>query len=169
MSKLDQPLSDGAVRDALGDDARILKYSELKNYSMDELLPTVNSFFIVLLEEEKNRGHWTAMMRLKEGFYYFNSYGQMFDSDISVIPRCIRRILGEDGRQFRRLLDGRLCDYNKTKLQGETSQTCGRWCVLVITMCCFLDYSPSEFVEFVQDKAKSSNKSFDELVCQFVD
>ena len=47
MSKiLFEPLSDSKVREALGDDVKILKYSELKKYgSIDELLPTVNSFF----------------------------------------------------------------------------------------------------------------------------
>ena len=165
-----QPLSDGQVREALGEDTRILKYSELKNYgSMEELLPTLNSFFILLLEEEFNKGHWCAMMRLKEGHFYFNSYGIKYEKDVSVIPRCIRRILGEDKREFSRLLDGKPCDWNKVKLQGETSQTCGRWCVLAITMMCFLGYSPSEFIEFVQNTAKTLNKSFDEMVAQIVD
>ena len=42
MNKLDTPLSDSKVREALGDDVKILKYSELKNYgSIDELLPKI--------------------------------------------------------------------------------------------------------------------------------
>jgi hypothetical protein len=70
MNKLDVPLSDGAVRTALGADVRILKYSELKNYgSMAELLPKINNFFICLLEEDVNRGHWVAAMRLEDGFF----------------------------------------------------------------------------------------------------
>ena len=170
MNKIDQPLSDGAVREALGADTRILKYSELKNFrSMAELLPTVNSFFICLLEEEINRGHWTCMMRLKKNYFYFNSYGVKFDSDLSVIPRCIRRILDEDpARQFKRLLGGRKCEWNKTKLQGETSQTCGRYCVLAIVFLCFLGHSPTELVEFLKEKAAATGQSFDGVVCQIV-
>ena len=170
MSKIDQPLSDGAVREALGADTRILKYSELKNFrSMAELLPKPNTFFICLLEEDVNRGHWVAMMRLEDGFFYFNSYGVKFDSDLSVIPRCIRRILDEDpARQFKRLLGGRPCDWNRTKLQGETSQTCGRWCVLAIVFCCFLGYSPAELVEFVEENAKTMGKSPDVIVTTII-
>lgn len=169
MSRIMVPLSDSKVRQALGDDVKILKYSELKNYeSMNELLPSLNTFFICLLEEEMNIGHWTAMMRLKNGFNYFNSYGDRFDTDISIIPLCIRKILGEDKREFKRLLDGAECDYNKTKLQGEKSQVCGRWCILVISMCCFMGYSPEEFVAFVKEKAKILGKSCDEVVCQIV-
>jgi hypothetical protein len=169
MSKLMEPLSDSKVRQALGEDVRILKYSELKNYeTMNELLPSLNTFFICLLEEDFNRGHWTAMMRLKNCFYYFNSYGERFDSDLSVIPMCIRKILGEDKREFSRLLDGQSCDWNRVKLQGEKSMVCGRWCILVITMCCFMGYSPAEFVAFVKEKAKILGKSCDEVVCQIV-
>lgn len=169
MSKLMEPLSDVQVRSALGNDTRIIKYGELKNYSMDELLPTVNSFFICLLEEEKNRGHWVAIMRLEDGLFYFNSYGIKYDRDISVIPRCIRRILGEDpARQFARLLDGRPCEWNRVKLQGEKTQTCGRWCCFTIIFCCFLGHSPAEFIQFIQEKSKSMNKSFDEVAASFV-
>ena len=170
MNKIDHPLSDSAVREALGDDTRILKYSELKNYkTIAELLPKPNTFFICLLEEEQNRGHWTCMMRLKNYYFYFNSYGQRYDRDVSVIPRCVRKILGEDpARQFERLLGRRKCEWNKTKLQGETSQTCGRWCVLAIVFLCFLGHSPTELVEFLKEKAAATGQSFDGVVSSII-
>jgi hypothetical protein len=169
MSKIDEPLSDLKVKQALGEGTRILKYSELKNYeTMNALLPKINDFVIILLEEDVNRGHWTALMKLRDGFFYFNSYGTKYDTDISVIPMCIRKILGEDRREITRLLDGRKCEWNRTKLQGERSQVCGRWCVLAITMCVFMGYSPAEFIEFVKDKAKLLNKTYDQLVVSFV-
>jgi hypothetical protein len=169
MNKLDVPLSDSKVKEALGDGTRILKYSELKNYgSIDELLPAVNSFFICLLEEEFGRGHWVCCLRLDEGLYYFNSYGQKFDSDLSVVPRCIRRILGEDGRQFGRLFGGVNCDWNKTVLQGAKSQVCGRYVILAITMMCFMRYSPAEFIEFILAKSKKMGTSCDEVVASIV-
>ena len=170
MSKiLFEPLSDSKVREALGDDVKILKYSELKKYgSIDELLPTVNSFFICLLEEELNSGHWVCCLRLDDGLFYFNSYGQKFDADISVIPRCIRLILGEQGCQFGRLFGEKECGWNKTVLQGSASMVCGRYCILAITMMAFMGYSPAEFVEFVQNKAKTAGKSCDEIVATVV-
>jgi hypothetical protein len=170
MSKIDTPLSDGAVREALGADTRILKYSELKKYgSMAELLPKPNTFFICLLEEDVNRGHWVAMMRLKKNYFYFNSYGVKYDADLSVIPRCIRKILGQDpAREFTRLLGGRKCEWNKTKLQGETSQVCGRYCVLAIVFCCFLGHSPAELVEFLTEKAENESTTPDAVVTSII-
>ena len=85
MSKLLEPLSDSKVRQALGDATRILKYSELKNYdTINDLLPKINDFVIILLEEDVNRGHWTALMKPTSGYYYFNSYGQKLSADEST-------------------------------------------------------------------------------------
>jgi hypothetical protein len=170
MSKiLFEPLSDSKVREALGDDVKILKYSELKKYAtIDELLPKINSFFICLLEEEFGRGHWVACMRLGEGLFYFNSYGQKYDTDLSVVPRCIRKILGEEKKEFSRLFDGQKCEYNKTVLQGSKSQVCGRYCILAITMMAFMGYSPAEFIEFIQAKSKTMDKSCDEVVASII-
>ena len=169
MSTLLEPLSDSKVRQALGDATRILKYAELKNYeTINDLLPNINDFIIILLEEDHNRGHWTALMKPSSGYFYFNSYGQKYDTDISVIPMCIRKILGEDRREITRLLDGHPCDWNRTKLQGDKSQVCGRYCVLAITMLCFMGFTPADFIEFVQNKSKILNKTYDQLVVSFV-
>jgi len=171
MSKkiLYEPLSDAKVKAALGTNTRILKYSELKNYeTINELLPNINDFIILLLEEDINQGHWTCMMKLKDGFYYFNSYGKKYDADISVIPMCVRKILGQDRKEVTRLLDGKNCSWNKTILQGDKSQVCGRWCVLCITMCCMMGYSPADFIEFIKDKSVELGKSYDVLVAGLV-
>jgi len=163
------PLSDGMVRSCLGQNTKIIKFSELKQYNnMSDIIPNINDFFICLLEEEMNSGHWTCCLHLKDGYYYFNSYGKKYDADISVIPMCIRRILFEDKREFNRLLDGAKCDYNKTKYQGNKSQVCGRYCVLAITMMCMMGYSPEDFGKFLVDKKKELGVSFDELVAKCV-
>lgn len=168
MSKLMIPLSDSKVREAIGPETKIIKYSELKNYeSINELLPTVNSFFIVLLEDQPNSGHWCAVMRLPSSLYYFNPYGEKYDADLSVIPKCVLKILGQDRREFARLFDGKTCEWNKIKLQGPKSMVCGRWCVLAITMMCMMKYSPSEFIEFVKDKGQLFG-NYDKMVATFV-
>jgi hypothetical protein len=169
MSKLMIPLSDAKVKAALGPDAKILKYSELKGYeSIDDLLPNINDFVINLLEDRENSGHWTCLSKLPDGsYYYFNSYGQKYDTDMSVIPMCIRKILGEDKREITRLLEGRPCGYNKLKLQGATSQCCGRWVVLFLTMTTKMGYSSEEFFQFVKEKSVLF-KNYDDLVTKFV-
>ena len=162
------PLSDGMVRQCLGLNTKIIKYSELKQYNtMSDIIPNINDFFICLLEEEMNSGHWTCCMNLKEGYYYFNSYGKKYDVDISVIPMCIRKILNESKPEFKRLLGDLDMDYNKTNFQGSKSMVCGRYCCLVITYCCMLGYSANDFNEFLVDKKKELKmKSYDEVVAK---
>lgn len=162
-----QPLSEDQVKSALGPDTRILKYGDLRNYeTIDDLLPNDNDFVIILLEEEQNRGHWTCLMKPRGKYYYFNSYGCKFDDDLSVIPRCIRRILGEDRKEITRMLDGKTCGYNKHKFQADKTQVCGRYCVLACTMICKMMYSPEDFEDFLLDKKKDS--CVDQLVASWV-
>jgi len=155
---------------ALGPDTKILKYSELKQYnSVTDLLPKINSFVILLLEDDFNHGHWTCLIRYGENsYYYFNSYGQKYDTDLSVIPMCIRKILGEDRREITRLLGDHDCAWNRIKFQGEKSQVCGRYCILACSMICMMGFSPTDFENFLKKQQKNSKKSYDHLVAGFV-
>lgn len=162
------PLSDAKVREALGEATKIVKYSELKNYeTIRELLPSVGSFCIVLLEDDFNTGHWCAIMRTKDGIFYYNSYGKKYDSDLNVIPMCIKKILGQDKKEIARLLDGEMCSWNKIKMQGDKSQVCGRFCILVITLICFMGYSSTDAINFMMEK-KDLFGSYDKMVASLV-
>jgi hypothetical protein len=162
------PLSDIKVKQALGPGTKILKYSELKNYeTIHEILPSVGSFCILLLEDDFNSGHWCAIMKTKDGIFYYNSYGKKYDTDLAVIPMCIRKILGEDKKEIGRLLDGEMCTWNKIKMQGERSQVCGRFCILVITMVCMMNYSPADCMDFLTEK-KDLFGGYDRMVATFV-
>ena len=168
MSKIMIPLSDNLVKQALGPDTRILKYSELQGYdTIGELLPHINDFVILLLQDQPNSGHWTCLAKLHSGYYYFNSYSGKWDSDMSVIPRCVMKILGQDHREISRLLDGHPCGFSKVKLQGASSQVCGRWCVLFLTMTTKMGYSPEEFFDFIATHSKMF-KNNDDMVAKFV-
>jgi hypothetical protein len=55
------PLTDDDLERFLGKGAKdnVIKYSELGNYSdLEELLSHDKSYKIILIEYEKNKGHW---------------------------------------------------------------------------------------------------------------
>ena len=53
LKLVNKALSDADLRTILGDDLKIIKYSELDNYSdLDELLPNELDYCIVLYEEK---------------------------------------------------------------------------------------------------------------------
>jgi hypothetical protein len=165
--KLMSPLSNHQLYAMVGcgeDD--VIAYSKLRGFeSIDELLPTDKSFKILLLEESRNRGHFTCLYRQDDLICYMNSYGDKPDRDLNCIPRMIRRMLGEDRAEIQRLCEGKTIWYNEKKLQGDKTQTCGRWCVAFIE-CLKMGHTPDQFLELiVAHKKKTDYKTFDEVVC----
>ena len=66
-----EALSDSDIRTILGADTKILKYSELAGVgSLDELLPRLVDYCIILYEESLNRGHWVALLKCNDMFEY---------------------------------------------------------------------------------------------------
>ena len=55
---INKALSDADLQRILGDDAKIIKYSELSHLNdLDELLPKDKDYCVVLYEERLDRGH----------------------------------------------------------------------------------------------------------------
>jgi hypothetical protein len=169
---LSTPLSNLDFESYLGipqDD--IISYSELKKFNtIDDLLPEDKSFKIILLEWDRNKGHFVGIMRDGDKYEYFNSLGYKYDKDLFFIDRMVRRMLGQDTAEITRLLGGKTAQWNKTKLQSKNPkiQTCGRWVVFRINLM-RMGYSLPEFVEYIkQQKKERGLKNYDEVVCSFI-
>ena len=66
----------------------IICYSELKKFkTITDLLPTDKSFKIILLEWDKNKGHFVGIMRDNDKYEYFNSLGYKYDADLFFIDK----------------------------------------------------------------------------------
>ena len=69
-ARLEYPLTDSDIETYLGKKVNIINFSELKNYNhIDELLPDDKSYVIILIEQDKNTGHWIALMRYDQMSY----------------------------------------------------------------------------------------------------
>lgn len=167
QEKLMTPLTNQELCSMVGcSDADIIPYSKLSSFkSIQELLPQDKSFKILLLEEAPQRGHWVVLYRQEDLIVYFNSYGERPDRDMNCIPRCVRKMLGEDQPLIQRLCEGLTIWYNDRKLQGRNSQTCGRYCVFAIeTM--KMGYSPDQVLELLsKHKERTGYDSYDEVIC----
>ena len=119
---MQKPLSDHELRRLLPN-VPVIKYSDLAEMNY---LPEV---CVILLEWKAGLGHWVCLWHRNGHANYFNSLGERYDSDLSCLARSARVILGEEGDEITRLLNGARCEWNKTKYQTDTSQTCGRHCV----------------------------------------
>jgi hypothetical protein len=166
--KLDTPLSKEQLIHMIGcKDEDIIPYSNLRNYdTIDELLPKDKDFKILLLEEEKYRGHWVTLLRDNNIICYFNPYGNKPDRDMDCIPRIVRKMLGQDRPEITRLCRDYDIWYSDHKFQGPNSQVCGRYAVYFIEMVCKMNYTPDQAVDKLI-KAKESmkqHKTYDELI-----
>ena len=167
---MDTPLSDTDLSRYGFDKNKILKYSQLKEYrTIDEILPKDSDYVILLLENEPNSGHWCCICKHRGAYTYFNSFGLPFDSDLSLVPRMILKILGEDRKEIKRLLNGKQMHCNQFVYQGVKSNTCGRWVVCWLNSCLNHNMSLDAFKIFIKSmKSKYKCKTYDDVVLKLV-
>ena len=163
------------IKIALGcSDNNILKYSQLAEYeSILDLLPDSFDYKIILLENQKNTGHWVCLIRMGNIIECFNSYGISIDSEFKFIPDWIERWLNQDTRYLSKLIKS-APDYitvisNKFRFQSADSHiaTCGRWVIFRVELS-KMGYGLEEFVNKVKAIKDRYDLSFDEIVLGFV-
>jgi hypothetical protein len=152
----------------------ILKYSQLSEYkSLIDLLPEQFDYRIILIESNKNSGHWVALIRQRNIIECFNSYGIMIDKEFRFIPDWIERWLGENTRYLSNLIktapDGITVISNRVRFQKDSPAiaTCGRWVVFRIEMA-RMGYSLSQFIESTQRIQEKFDVPYDELIVGWV-
>lgn len=168
---MDTPLTGQQIEEVLGKFEPML-YSKLSEYdTIEKLLPTDYSWRVILLETKAYSGHWVCLLRLPEDkYYYFNSYGDSFKKDLNLIPRMVRKILGESVNYLDILLKDKSVSWNTKKYQGKKSMVCGRYCLFVIDTICNMHRPVSEYHNLlVKTKRDLKLKSFDETIVRLTD
>ena len=153
---------------------KIIKYSQLKEYSsLIDLLPGRVDYKIILLESNKNVGHWVCVIRVEDTVECFNSYGVTIDSEFKYIPDWIERMLGESKRYLSDLIKtapkGITVVSNNVILQQDNPAiaTCSRWVIFRIEMA-KMGYNLQQFIQFIESVYSKSDLSLDELVVGWV-
>jgi len=169
---MDEPLSNFQLESALGQGTKTIVYAQLRKYNtIEELLPNVGDFQIILIRDNPKSGHWVVIERKSQDlYYYFNSFGESYNQDLYLISSSIRKILGSYDNYLNDLLKGKKVEYMRKKLQQDYSAVCGRWTILFIIMTTKLMYSMKEFINFIREKKKELQmKSYDDLVLKLTE
>lgn len=156
-------LSNFEISKALNNDAEILKYSELSEFSNIKDAFRKKKFLILLYETSENYGHWCCLfMRDRNTIEFFDSYGIMPDDELKFIRESFRI---ENGSLFPHLtfllLESNFkIEYNNHKFQRKSTNkskisTCGRW---VIVRCVLHKLTIDQFAEMFL------RKNSDELI-----
>jgi len=163
------PLTSDDLEKTIGVKAEdIILYKDLANYAtIDDLLPNNTDFKIILLEWEAGKGHWVIIYKQNNKYFYFNSYGNKYDNDLNVLSKCIKMILGQEVKQIARLLNGKECDWSRTRFQKGDAQTCGRWCVMRISML-KMGYTQQQFTKYMENLKEQYDLPYDLIVCMYI-
>lgn len=172
--------------DPMGDDdikkyfpnAKIVKYSDLKNYTdITQLLPRPKTFFYLLYERSPNVGHWTLVSRYKDNgvdtIEFFCSYGSKIDEPLTWTPIGMRVQLGEDKPYLSMLLDKSKFRtiYNPVQYQSKKSNiaTCGAYATLRAGELVRHNTTLDEFNDMISEVKKATGLNYDEIVSNLVD
>jgi len=171
---LNYSLSDSDIRSVLGDFTKIIKYADFDHYtSLNELLPQNNDFVVILIESEKNSGHWTCISRRDNVFTLFDSYGCKLSQELDFVSRSMNYLLGQTKAELENLIKNTADDcevvYNKERLQSQDSNvaSCGRWCCAYLSMF-KMGYDLEEFLKFINKRCDDTGLPPDIVVTKLI-
>ena len=171
---LEYSLSDSDIRHILGNNCKIVEYTDLSNFrNMEDLLPNDTDFVVILIESKQNSGHWTSIAKANKRITLFDSYGCKLEDELNFISKAMNRMLCQSKSEIQNLIDSVPNDYeviyNKTKLQAEKPEiaTCGRWTCGWIQMF-KMGYDLEEFLRIVEEQCKSSGLPPDVIISKWI-
>ena len=154
LDNMNYSLSDSDLKQLLGNDAKIMKYSQLSDVnSIEELLPNSAFDYVILLTETaEDSGHWHCLVRCNKNIFHFDSYGNRPDKNLLYCPKQLRRELEQKYPLLSYLLNKAEDDgyhvmfstYQYQKKNGSV-MTCGRHIVVFIN---YMKHSPQDKQNF---------------------
>jgi hypothetical protein len=158
---------------------KIIKYSELNKYNdLDELLPNINDYVIILIEAEENIGHWVALLKykIKDDIFieWVDSYGMVPATGLKYNSDYTNRLLGNDINKIFELLENEKYNkqiiYNKSRLQelDNNIATCGRHVIFRILCFKFFNANLYEYLKIMNNLKQKFNISADEVVAMLI-
>ena len=167
---VDKPMGDDDIKEYLPH-CPVILYNELKNYhSINQILPKVKSYAIILYLDGPHSGHWTAIMKPNDKeIEYFDSYGHPPDEPLNWTSGEKKHELGIDAPYLTDLLKAsrKKIIWNKMKFQGSGDpdiSTCGRHCCFRIQMMKNRNMNIHQYGKMMERVKKQVKKPYDELV-----
>jgi len=158
-----------------GASSKVVKYGELddKYVTFEQLMPLKKDYCIILIESEKNRGHWTCLLRNDNEFEYFDPYGITYTKALKWTSDSMNKFLDNTESDLGTLISNmntrQLLKINNTKYQNikfNDVATCGRWCILRIQSFMLGTNYLGDFKIFIQNQCEQYNTPSDLLVVE---
>lgn len=169
-----EPMDDGDIRHYLGNESRIISYSDLNNFNtIEEILPRNKTYFILLYQlDSPSSGHWAIISRMNDIFEYFCSYGKLPDypilhwaiDEFKNVPLKLSSLLDHSTLP---VVYNSICFQNS---KNKQISTCGGFVVFrALTMLEF-DATLGKFNMLLQQLKNESEEeeSFDDIVIKYI-
>ena len=160
---------------------RIKTFAELSDYKdIYELMPNKVDYVFLLTESEKNKGHWTLLLRRDNFFEYFDSYGHSPKQILPFTPKFMNQFLGNDwnedlGKMLKSIVPPQIPfkNYSQKAFQNiniEEIATCGRWCIHRLYLFLMDSITNKEFEKIMKHHyTKYKGKlPYDEIICLII-
>lgn len=152
---------------------KILVFGDLRKYnSINEVLPKDKDFIILLIETDKNVGHWCCLTKNKGVITWFDSYGMKPGSELKFIDNDRKAKLNEDHNYLGELLSKSQykIEYNNIPYQSDSEDVkdCGRYVILYLILFNEKNFNLKQFQQFMKDKTKQLKLSYDQLVSYLI-
>lgn len=148
------------VNDSINIKPNVMRYGDLINYKkLEDIMPVV-----ILYEIKQKLGHWVCVFEHNGYIEHFDSYGLKPDDELKYTNNHMRKILGMEIPYLTYLMmtSNKKIRYNHYRLQGEDTNTCGRWVSLRLIMNNLDEY---EFSKIIKKISKIYNfNDMDDLV-----
>ena len=170
---VNDPLDDVEIRNALGSDAKIIPYHELKNYrTMDDLLPKPKDAAMLLYENSPMNGHWVCLTKNKGEISFFDPYGEVVDKQLQYSKYSQQRVEGGADQSLHQLLSTSKLPvfFNDYKYQrdGGDVNTCGRHTINFIRYNQRHGLDLEDYNEMMKKTQKETGMPYDELISKMV-
>ena len=176
---MDDPIDDTEMKEYIGQDAKIMKYSDLKGVKrIDDLMPNATDFIVLLYQTEPNEGHWVSVLKYPDRFgtsvlEYFDPYAKSFDEPLSWNTPQRNKQLGIALPYLSILMEssGHKLLENRVKYQQESSkiETCGRHNIYRILKLVQHGMKQREYNDHMRLlKTRNPNKTYDEIVSSII-
>lgn len=148
-------------------DAKLYTYPNLFFYtSIDDVFGHLDKIILLYLIKSFNNGHWVGLVRRGDEIDFFDSYGYNVDYQEKFITNdYLKNETGQNYKYLKFLLDNSpyKINYNKYKLQGKHTMTCGRFVTLRLLR---KDLNNEEFIYRYFNNYKNNNN--DLIVCELI-
>lgn len=154
--------------------AKVIKYSDLPHdVGAEYFMPKNNSVTFILYEQDVNDGHWVVLVRGKDKFYYFDSYGNRPDVPLGwTNPEKAVELKQAKPVMTKMLQMTKLpVYYNDYAYQsnGDGISTCGRWATAFSTHVVKYHGDLKSFKKETLSRAKKVGKGLDEFISHIYD